>query len=1046
MRRVITWLTDFSYRQVALIILATLLITGYGIYSITRINQELIPDIDFPILTVVVQSPGDQPEQVVQNAIAPIEAASTGLPGLNDTESTTVAGFGVILYTFDFGTSTDEARANVQEMIDSLPIGQTVQTSILAFDPATFPVVVFDLQGELSQAELSDIAQGMVVPEVSSIEGVGSVQVVGGAINEIEITLDRDQMLQQGISYDAVSGALAANNVILPSGEIQAEQTNLPIQTVAIYRTMDDLRNLPIATANGEFVALSDVATVEQIEGRAVGLSRTNGEPSVGVQVVKTQNANTVNVANGVVDRLDEIEPNLPAGASFSILENQAEYIEESIAGVVEKGLIGGVLAILIVFVFLWNFRSTIITAVSMPLSIIMAIIAMHLAGHSLNIMTLAGLTIAIGRVIDDSIVVLENIYRHMAEGEAPYPAVINGAREVTLAIVGATATTCAVFLPIGLVGGIIGELFLPFAMAVVFALLASLLVAVTVIPMMIRLTIAGKVKVQPEKRAADTTLGRVYTPILKWSLAHRWTTLIIAGVLFFGSLGLVPLLNVAFLPDDGTNTITVQVDARPGETRDVVLDEAIAIEGLLDEFDVERYQTVITGASGDIGAIANILSGNDPNSATMTIELASDVDRQEAANELRELIATEIPNSDNVSVSAAGSGFGGAGVAISITGSNPAAVEQLPEFTQQVAEAVASVENVANVSSNIAAVQPTLQVNVDPAAAAEFGLNPNQIASSLRNLSTSQVVTTAALESGVFPVRLLVSGEDAQSAEELESLEIAPGVQLDQVADLAIVDQQVSINRVNGQAASSVTADITSENTGGVSAEVQQAVDQLQPPAGVEVLFGGVAGDIDEGFASMFIAIIISILLVYGIMALLFGSWIDPFIILFTVPLAAIGAIVALFVTGTALSISVMIGILMLVGIVVTNAIVMLEFVIMLRKEEGLSTYDAIVVGAQTRLRPILMTALATMLALVPLSLGLVDGALIAADLGRTVVGGLFTSTLLTLVVIPVAYSLVDGLKQRFGHSITPAHATPAKSQTPPASRHPLSDPGNDD
>jgi HAE1 family hydrophobic/amphiphilic exporter-1 len=1025
MRQLVTWLTEFSFRRAGIIALVTLLVSAYGLYSMTRINQELIPDINFPILTVIVQSPGDQPEQVVQNAIAPIEAASTGIPGMNDTESTTVAGFGVILYTFDFGTSTVDAKAAVQEVLDGIPFGPNIETSILAFDPASFPVVVFDLQGDLSQAELSNIAQGIVVPELMGIDGVGSVQVVGGAVNEIEISLNREQMLQMGIAFEQVAGALTANNVVLPSGEILTDNVNVPIQTLAIYRTLEDIENLPIQTSDGSFVSLSDFATVEQIEGRSVGRSRTNGEPSVSIQVVKTRDANTVNVSNQVIDKLNDLNPTLPGGASISILENQAEYIEESIAGVIEKGLVGGALAIVIVFVFLWNFRSTLITAVSLPLSMLMAIAGMYIAGYTLNIMTLAGLTIAIGRVIDDAIVVLENIYRHMAEGEETRTAVRNGAREVTLAIVGATATTCAVFLPIGLVGGFIGVLFLPFALAVVFALVASLLVAVTVIPMMIRFTIAGKVKVEPEKRAGDTFLGRLYTPVLKWSLKHRWTTLIIAAAFFIGSMALVPLLDVAFLPDDGENTIAVQINARPGETQEAVLQQAIAIEELLGNFDVERYQTVITGASGDLGAIANILSGNDPNSASMTVTLAQSVDRQEAASELRDLIANQVPNSENVSVSAVANAISGTGVAISITGATPDAVAKLPEFTAQVAEAVASVDDIANVSSNISTLQPTVQVLVDPARAAEYGLTPAWISSSLRNLSVSQVVTMVALDNGQFPVRLVVENGEDLTADELGELEIVPGVRLDQVATLQTVDQQVSINRVNGHVASSVTADITSSNTGGVSAEVQMAVDKLAVPDGVEVLFGGVAGDIDEGFSQMFIAILISIFLVYGIMAALFKSWLDPFVILFTLPLAAIGAIIALLVSNTPLSISVLIGVLMLVGIVVTNAIVMLEFVIMLRKEQNLSTYDALVLGAQTRLRPILMTALATMLALVPLSIGLFgDGALIAADLGRTVVGGLFTSTLLTLVVVPAVYSLVDDMKHRFGHGESPSRA----------------------
>ena len=1040
MRRIVTWLTEQSYRKAWLVILSMIVIAGYGAFTFTRVNQELIPDIEFPIMTVIAQSPGMQPEQVAQNVVAPIEAATADLQGLNGTESTSVAGLGVILYIFDFGTSIDDAQASIQESLNQLPLPPDVITSTLAFDPSTLPVLIFDLQGDLSQAQLAAIAQTQIVPEIATLDGVGSVDVTGGAVNEVVITLDRQQLLDRGISYEQVTGTLQANNVILPSGQLLTGETILPIETVAVYRSVEEIEALPLTAQDGTIVPLGELATVENVEGRSVGLARTNGQPSVSIQVVKTASSNTVDVANRAKERLEEIEPNLSDGASISIFFDQAEFITESINGVIEEGIIGGVLAVIIVFLFLWNVRSTLITAVSIPLSVVMAIILLDYFGHSLNIMTLAGLTIAIGRVIDDSIVVLENVYRHMAEGEPSFPAIINGAREVTIAIVGATATTCAVFLPIGLVGGIIGELFLPFALAVVFALLASLLVAVTVVPMLAKYTIAGRVKVEPEKRAGDTRIGRIYTPILTWSLRHRWTTLAIAGLLFVGSLALTPFLNVAFLPDSSENIVTVSVDALPGETQETVLARAIQVEELLDRYDVERYQTTITGASSDIGAIGNIISGNNPNSATMTITLAASEDKQDVADELRQLIADQLPDSENILVSASGGAFSmGGGVAITVSAKDPRAVAELPAFTELLAETVAGVDNVVNVESNIATVQPTIDVLVDPVRAAEAGLMPAQISASLSNISTSQVVTTAQLDTGVVPVRLLMSGGDAQSIEDLEALEIAPGVLLGDVATLTETTKQVTITRVDGSPAAAVTADITSENTGGVSADVQAAVNKLDPPPGVEVLFGGVAGDIDEGFATMFVAILISIVLVYAIMALLFGSWLDPFVILFSLPLAAIGAIVALFVTNTAMSISSLIGILMLVGIVVTNAIVMLEFVIMLRKEQGFSTYDALVTGAQTRLRPILMTAFAAMLALVPLSLGLTEGALIAADLGRTVIGGLFSSTLLTLVVVPVVYSLVDDLKVRFGHGIPqPAHATAV-------SRRAVAEPGND-
>ncbi|HYI13920.1 MAG TPA: efflux RND transporter permease subunit [Thermomicrobiales bacterium] len=1043
MSRLVSWITEQAYRRAAIVIIAVVLLLFYGTYTLTTVRQELIPDIEFPLATVIVQSPGDQPDQIANNVIAPIEAATSGATGLNSTESTSVAGLGVILYSFEFGTSLEDIERELQDALDATQLGPDVQASVLTFDPASFPIFIFDLQGDLSESELLQVANTQVVPELTNLEGVATVEVVGGAIDEVHITLDRAALLERGISYDQVAGALQANNVILPSGQLPSGDALLPIETISILNSIDTIRAIAIPAADGSLVTIGDLGTVEIAEGTPVGYSRTDGQPSISIRVTKTKDANTVEVSERVVDALDEIEDDLPAGASISIFENQAEYISESIRSMVEEGVIGGVLAVIVVFAFLGNWRTTLITAVSIPLSLISAIVVLDQFGYSLNIMTLAGLTIAIGRVIDDSIVVLENVYRHMSEGEPPFAAIVNGAREVTIAILGATATTCAVFLPIGLVGGLIGQLFLPFALAVVAALVASLVVAVTVIPVLARFALANKVKVEPEKRPADTRLGRLYTPALVWALNNRWKTLIASVLLFFGSMALIPLLPVTFLPDSGENVITISVNASPGQTAESVLEQSIEIEGILEEMGAEGYQTVITGASGDIGAIANILSGNSTNSATITAELPSDMDKQDVAEELRHQFE-EDPEFANVTVSAAAAdGFSSSSVSITLAAESPAAAATLPDFAAQVADAVASVDDIANVSTNLSAVQPSVEVRVDPSLAAEAGLTPEQISSQIANLSSNQTITVAALEEGTLPVRMQLTGANADSVEDLASLEISQGVVLGDVAELVEVEKQVSITRVDGRTAATVSGDISSDNTGGVSAEAQQAVDKLEAPDGVEVLFGGVAGDIEEGFTNMIIAILISIVLVYGIMAALFRSWLDPLVILSTLPLAAIGAIVALLVTGSALSLSSMIGMLMLVGIVVTNAIVMLEFVIMLRKERDYPLREALIEGAQTRVRPILMTAFAAMLALVPLSLGLTEGLLIASDLGRVVIGGLFSSTLLTLLVIPVVYSLADGMRNRVARRFGRGPLVTAPATAGPSLRN-INEPGD--
>jgi HAE1 family hydrophobic/amphiphilic exporter-1 len=822
-------------------------------------------------------------------------------------------------------------------------------------------------------------------------------------------------MLAAGLTLSSLASQLQANNVIIPSGALATGNSTVPLETVAIYRSLDDIRQTVVRGSNGNTATLGDIATVEQRQGAGTGRNRTNGQPAVGISVAKSKDANTVTVAGKVRDKLDEIEASLPQNASITVFQDQSEMITESVNSVIEEGIIGGILAIIVVFFFLANWRTTIITAVSIPLSIISAVIILDRFGYSLNLMTLGGLTIAIGRVIDDSIVVLENVYRHMASGERGFTAIMNGAREVTIAILGATATTCAVFLPLGLVGGLIGQLFLPFAIAVVAALIASLLIAITVIPVLARYALAGRVKVEEERRASDTLLGRAYAPLLNWALANRWKTLGVAGLLFIGSLGLVPLLPVAFLGDSGEKIITVNVDARPGQTQESVLQQAVAIEDLLPELDVERYQTVITGASDDFGAIGQVLSGRGTNSATITVELKSGgLSKNAAAEKFREVLADKMPDGDNVSVSASGGGFGGQGVAVTVAAENPEAVAQLPDVTARLTDQIAAIDDTANVKNDLASAQRTVSVTVDPQRAGAAGLTPQAVADSLTALSATRTVTNVDVGNGTMPLRIRLDAGDTDSVAALGALEVVPGVRLDSIATLGETTKQVSITRVDGQLAATISGDITSEDQGSVSTEVQKVVNGFDAPEGIDVKTGGVGSDIQQGFADMLVAIGISIVLVYAIMALLFGSWVDPFVILFSLPLAIIGAIVALVVTGSALSISALIGLLMLVGIVVTNAIVMLEFVIMLRHERGYTIHDALMEGAQTRLRPILMTAIAAMLALVPLSLGLTEGALIASDLGRTVIGGLFSSTLLTLFVVPVVYSLVHDFRHR--------------------------------
>jgi len=1019
MSRIVAWFTELSYRRAGFVVAIVALVLAGGAFTATRINQELIPDIEFPLVAVIVQAPDTQPGEIVRSTIAPIEAATANIEGLETSQSVSVQGLGVLLLLFDFGADVDAIDRTVQDVLQTLPLPPQVTTSTLLLDPTTLPVVTATLEGNVSDEELLTLANRVVSPRLADIEGVGSVDVIGGSIQQLRIAVDRDAMLERGLSFDAVAAVLQSNNTLLPAGVVAGDEGVMPVEAVLLFSSVEELSGAAVPLPAGGTVRLSEIATIETVDTTPTGINRSNGSNAVGLQIAKTKEANTVAVVHKVLDTFEELDPTLPDGVHLEVIQNQAEFIEESVFDMVFKGVLGGVLAIIIVFLFLGSARSTVVTAVSIPLSILAAIVALEYSGNTLNLMTLGGLTIAIGRVIDDSIVVLESIYRHLAAGERTFTAVTQGAREVTLAIVGATATTAAVFLPLGLVGGIIGELFLPFALAVVFALIASLLVAVTVVPALVRVLMSRGVKVHTEEEQRHGRLPRFYQPILEWSLRHRWPTLGIAGLLFVGSLALVPTLPLVFLPDTGENSITITVPAHPGEARDDVLDRAIAVEAMLGDYKVENFETVITGASGGLGALGAIFSGQDPNSATITAMLESSESKDDVAEELRARLPQEVEGGDEITISTEPMGFSTSSVNITISADSPAAAAGLPDVARAVEAAVAGVGDLVNVRSDIAGAVPAIELQIDQRAAAEAGFTPAQIASAITQLTGGQQVTTVQGEDGELPVLLtLTNGNGLLAAADLAALPLSSEVRLGDVATPVDVMRQTTLTRVDGREAATVAGEIVADDVAAVSQRVVNAVDALDLPPGIEIQHGGVGSDINEGFTSMLIAIAASIVLVYLIMAGLFRSWVDPFVILFTLPLAVIGAIGALWITNSALSINAMLGLLMLVGIVVTNAIVMLEYVAMLRRERGFTVHEALVEGAMTRLRPVLMTALATMLALIPLAAGFGGSGLISSELGRVVIGGLFTSTFLTLLVVPVVYSLMDGLKHRFSRS----------------------------
>ncbi len=1053
----LSFLTRLSVRKSSVTLLLVVGILLFGGFATTQLQQELLPNIDFPVITILTSYPGAEPETVADTVSAPLEQAMSGLPGLQDVESTSINGESIIVATFEYGTDMQATQQTISSNLQGIILPSGASTpQIETFNLQSQPILQLSLASQKeTPAQLAQLAREQIIPALKAIAGVSNIDLLGGGSRQLLIKLDPAKLAADGISVQQIVALLQQNSLTVPGGTVDNQGFSVPVVTNHEFQSVQDLCGLvvgtiPVPPTKGQGgtsgatlselcqpsttrqpgqVLLEDVAAIQQSDNTTDGISRTNGVPSVGINITKTQSANTVTVANAVKSKLNDLKASLPGDVTIVTLQDQSTFITQSINGLVREGLLGAGFAILVIFLFLLNIRSTLVTAISIPCSLLVAFIILYAANISLNVLTLGGLAIAIGRVVDDAIVVLENIYRHVQAGEPVRRAVMTAPREVGTAITSSTATTLAVFLPLAFIGGLVGQFFRPFALAVVAALAASLLVALTIIPAL------AKYFVRPGRKASrtlrrgqtleeeNTWLQRIYTPVLRWALSHRLITLGVALVLFFASIFSVSRIPTSFLNQGSQKIVLVTVNPPAGSDVQAVSDEAAKVEDILHhDGNVQSYQTTIGGGGSQQALRSVVLGGGSSNSASITVTLQSNADLDATTTELRNKItAPDVAGKFFIEVqsfSASSSQF-----QVTLNSDDQAA---LTDAAQRVLNVVKQEPNTANPTSDASAVAPTVFITVDPSRAALYGLTTAQVGQQIRADLAGQ--TAIQIQDSNFndgqPTDVVVQMDTSSVATQagVENLPIFYGagghggvVGLGQIATIKIQQSQVKVTRIGGQPAVTITADITSQNTGTVSNDLQNKIDALHLPSSVTVSYGGIASQITSGFSGLLLALLAAIILVYVLMVITFGSLLDPFILLFALPLAAIGAFPALLITGRTISISSLIGLLMLVGIVVTNAIVFLDMVKQ-REKQGMPTREALIEGGRIRVRPILMTALATILATLPLALGENDGSVISAELGTVVIGGLLSSTLLTLVVIPVLYSLASGMKRRLG------------------------------
>ena len=1055
-------LTRLALSRRPVTVLVIILVLVGGVLTFSNLRRELFPEIEFPNILVITSYPSANPEAVERDVSEPIENAISGIAGLKEIESTSSENRSIVIATFEFGEDMEEAERTIESNVGSIRFPDGVEDSIVTrISTDTFPVLQLSVIGKRDVPSLQRIVDDLILPSIERVDGVFRVDVAGNIDEQVIVTVDSERLKDFGLSLIRVSSAISDNNLSIPAGSIDQRGLSFFVRTANEYGSLNEIRELVVGfeggVPSGRPVLLSEVADVALGTDDATTISRTNGKPSLGIIVIKSPDANTVEVTQEIGERLQAIKAILPEDVEIITIFDNGPEITKQLTTVQREGLLGFLFAVLVVFVFLLNLRPTILKGIvftlrptivigfTIPLSILSAVLMMGAVDLSLNFMSLAGLAIAVGRVVDDSIVVLENMYRHIQRGEDRFEAAYTATSEVAGAIVSSTLTTIVVFVPLAFIQGLVGEFFTPFTIAVSFSLIGSTIVALTAVPVLgaILLRRGDFPEVDQEGASGpsdtpDTLMQRIYTPILLWALSHRWQTISASLLATAASLGLVFIIPITFFPSGEPEFLTVTVELPSGTGVRRTFQEVLAIEKGLAELEeegiVKFYQTTI-GSTGDIFG-----PGGSGGINGASIILALEEDPPEG---ITERIRSMFPGGDDVDISVVEvtGGPPSEGLELTVTGGN---FSDIKAASRDVEEAVKQIEGLVNVTSNVSAARDEVVIDVNPEEAAKFGLTTASVGLQINQYIVGRTISEVDLEGVTMDIVIKGDPEDVDEIDKLKSLTIEGPlgtVALGAISNIVVVKGPVSISRFDNERSVTITGEIRATDTRAVGAEVARVIESVELPPGVQVRSGGIFQQITEGFQDVFTAMALGIVLVYLVMVASLGSLRNPFVIVMSLPLAVVGALLALVITGRTLSLSSLMGFLLLIGVVVTNAIVLITFVQQLR-EQGMGVYEALVEGARVRLRPILMTAFTTTFALLPLAVSTAsEGGIIGADMATVVIGGLFSSTVLTLVYVPVVYIVMHESLPAFFGSVGDALRRLVSSKPPLTGQQPGGD-----
>jgi len=1018
-------LTQTAIKRGVTFFMIYLIAVGFGLFSLNRLNLDLYPDLEFPVIAIITQYTGVGPFDIETVITRPIEEAVSSVENVSKVTSSTTQGLSLVSLEFDWGTDMNQAetdiRNNLEFIKDNLP-NDISQPMVFAFDVSKQPILYLAVSSELhGQAELRRISEQDIEPRMERIPGVAASFTNGGMRREIKVLADPGRLRAHNVSIQQLVSALQMNNLQLPSGWIENKQQEFTLQTTGEYSNLDQIENTALTMIGPSVVRIKDVATV--LDGFVEQRQRVwnNNKPAVMLMVQKQSDANTVQVCREVINRIPEIEATLPEGVKLETIIDFSEFITRSMSNLGTTAIQAIALTLLVLLFFLQNLRSSLIVAVSIPVSMILTFAVMDQAGLTLNMISMAGLALAVGLLVDNSIVVLESIFRFREEGFNSREAANKGAGEVAMAITASTLTTLAVFIPVLFVPGMAGELFSDMVVTIVFSISVSLVVALTLIPLL-----ASRYLILIQKIGQDNWLSKFgkrirlwleslqknYSIALDWSLNHRKTVIFTVLGMFIISIFGVAMMGGEFLPKNDMGFMAVAVDRSPGTSLEAMEKSMHDLNQIITE-NVPEVEMVYSNFGQGEG-ISALFSTRSSSEGDITIRLTKLSERDRDIFDIQDALRDKFKSLPDVDARFEDRGEAammgsGSDIMVEIFGNDLEIGEAL---AREVEKKIKDIEGVVDIQTSFKESSPELQIQIDRQRVADLGLSTTQIGQTVSTSILGTVPTRYREKGDEYDIRVQLQKDSRTSKEDIENILImtplGKQIPLRAVADVAYTKAPKEIKREDQERMVSVNMGVSGRDLSSVTADVAKAVSQISLPNDFRTEIGGTAEDQQESFMYLGIAFLVAIVLVYMVMASQFESFLDPFIIIFTIPMSFIGVALGLLLTGTSLSVMALIGIVMLVGIVVNNGIVLVDYINQLR-ERGLELFEAIKKGAQIRMRPVMMTALTTILAMLPLALGLGESGESWAPMARAVMGGLSAAMVLTLIVIPVIYAVFE-------------------------------------